>query len=171
MYEKGHSPKSLVVYYSRTGTTRKVAEAIAGILNSDIEEIFDTKKRTGVLGWMRAGRDAKKLTEIKEIKEDPTQYGIVVLGSPTWNDILVPAIRTYISQYGNRFKKVAFFCTQDSEETSTLTNMESLCRKRPLDTLTLRKKQDVQSGNYQEMVRKFAMRVCERADERGENDG
>jgi flavodoxin len=42
--------KTLVVYYSRTGTTRKVAEAIAGILRCDIEEVVDTKKRSGILG-------------------------------------------------------------------------------------------------------------------------
>ncbi|MEM3692877.1 MAG: hypothetical protein QXI39_02505 [Candidatus Bathyarchaeia archaeon] len=51
--------KTLVVYYSRTGNTRKVAESIAQILGSDIEEVLDERKRTGVWvglgqGWMQA---------------------------------------------------------------------------------------------------------------------
>ena len=32
--------KSLVVYYSRTNTTKKLAEAIASNVNADIEEII-----------------------------------------------------------------------------------------------------------------------------------
>jgi flavodoxin len=36
--------KSLVVYYSRTGKTKFVAETIAAELGSEIEEIVDLKK-------------------------------------------------------------------------------------------------------------------------------
>ncbi|MDY6965570.1 MAG: hypothetical protein SVM80_06305 [Halobacteriota archaeon] len=39
--------KSHLVYYSRTGTTKKVADAISDIINCDIEEIVDTKDRSG----------------------------------------------------------------------------------------------------------------------------
>ena len=60
--------KSLVIFYSRTGNTKKVAENIANDLNCDIEEIFDTKNRAGSIGWLSAGKDAntKKLTTLKE---------------------------------------------------------------------------------------------------------
>ncbi|NIQ08041.1 MAG: hypothetical protein GWO20_20700 [Candidatus Korarchaeota archaeon] len=163
MPEKGHLLKSLVVFYSRTGTTKNVGKAIAESLNSDIEAIVDMKKRSGVLGWIRAGKDAKKLTNIKEVTKDPAQYEVVVLGSPTWNNTFVPAIRTYINQYKDRFKKVACFCTQDGKETDTLTDMEAFCGQKPLATLSLRRKQEVQSGNYQERVRQFVTRICERA--------
>ena len=43
----GDYMKILVAYYSRTGTTRKVAETIAGILKCDIEEVLDKKSRFG----------------------------------------------------------------------------------------------------------------------------
>ena len=50
--------KSLVVYYSRTGNAKFVAQTIAEQLGSEIEEIKDLKSREGALGWISAGRDA-----------------------------------------------------------------------------------------------------------------
>ncbi|MEI8008008.1 MAG: hypothetical protein WCI00_00755 [bacterium] len=37
--------KILVVYYSRTGMTKKLALSITDMLGADSEEIIDTKKR------------------------------------------------------------------------------------------------------------------------------
>ncbi len=60
--------KSLVVYYTRTGNTKFVAETIAAELVSDMEEVVDLKKREGTLGYMSASKDATggKLTEIAQ---------------------------------------------------------------------------------------------------------
>jgi len=56
--------KSLVVFYSRTGATKLVGESLDEMLDCDSEELFDTKKRSGPLGYVTAGRDAlaKKLS-------------------------------------------------------------------------------------------------------------
>lgn len=60
------SVKSLVVYYSRTGNTRFVAEMIAEKLKADIEELIDKKGRGGSIGFLIAGKDAalKKETQM-----------------------------------------------------------------------------------------------------------
>jgi len=52
--------KALVVFYSRTGTTKQVAEALAQSLNCDSEELIDTKKRSGPLGFLSAGRTQRQ---------------------------------------------------------------------------------------------------------------
>ena len=80
--EKFHN--ILVVYYSRTGGTRKVAEYIAKQLGADIEEIIDMKKRSGIWGFLTGARDAlrRKETEINEIKKDSSKYDLVIAGSP-----------------------------------------------------------------------------------------
>jgi flavodoxin len=41
--------KNLVVYYSRTGVTKKLALSIANMLDANREEIVDMKKRSGVI--------------------------------------------------------------------------------------------------------------------------
>ena len=63
--------KTLVIYYTRTGNAKFLAETIAAELGADIEEVIDLKKRQGKLGWLSAGRDAmgEKETEIPKQKE------------------------------------------------------------------------------------------------------
>ncbi|MBE3036909.1 MAG: NAD(P)H-dependent oxidoreductase [Candidatus Atribacteria bacterium] len=103
----------LVVYYSRTGTTRKVAEYITKQLGADMEEIIDMKKRSGIWGFLIGGRDAlkRKETKINEIKKDPSKYDLVIAGSPMWAGNITPAIRTYLNKYKTDIKSVAFFVT------------------------------------------------------------
>jgi flavodoxin len=152
--------KALVAYYSRTGTTRKVAERISTLLGGDIEEIHDTKKRSGIIGWLRAGRDAgsKKLTTLEKVKNDPAVYDIVVIGTPIWNRTLSTPVRTYISQYKGSFKKVAFFRTAGGTGGDPFDEMESLCGKKPEATLSLRQR-EVKNGHYVEKTEEFATKI------------
>jgi len=64
--------KTLVVYYSRTGTTKTVGKAIAKELKADSDEIIDLKNRLGPVNYIIAGKDAtlRKLTKIK-VKRNP----------------------------------------------------------------------------------------------------
>jgi hypothetical protein len=96
----------LVVYYSRTGTNRQVAEYLGDKLQVPIDEIVDKKKRTGALGFMKAGYDAKqqKTTDI-EIHHDPAEFEYLVLGTPKWAWAIPPAIRAYLTRYSLAGKK------------------------------------------------------------------
>ena len=147
----------LVAYYSRTGTTRKVAEHLRERLGADLEEIVDKKKRGGPMGWLLAGRDAsnKSLTEIEEPAKDPSDYDLVVIGSPVWNDTVSTPIRTYITEYRDRLNGVALFTTQGNEETEATADMRALIGKAPLASIQLRKKQDVESGDYIEKIKEY----------------
>ena len=110
--------KTLVVYYSRTGNTRFVAEKIAGKLKADIEEVIDRKNRRGIIGWWRAAGDATrgKETEIERTKNSPSDYDLIILGSPVWNKRIPPAMRTYLNKNDLSKKKIAFFNTNGSDE-------------------------------------------------------
>jgi flavodoxin len=109
--------KSLVVYYTRTGNAKFVAEIIAAQLGSDIEEVVDQKKRAGTLGWVSAGKDStqEKETQIAPTKLSPLNYDLIVIGTPIWAWRPTPAIRTYIKQNDLQGKKVALFFTMDHE--------------------------------------------------------
>lgn len=48
--------KIMIVYYSRTGNTHKVAEDMASRLGAGTERLIDRKNRKGLLGYIKSGR-------------------------------------------------------------------------------------------------------------------
>jgi len=150
--------ESLVVFYSRTGRTKKVAESISSILGCDVEEIFDTKNRAGILGYLRSGWEAsrRKTTVIREIKKDPALYDIVIIGTPLWSGLMSSPIRTYLLQNRDHFKDIAFFCTYGGSLSQEMFNeMGSLCGKKPRGLLGLKAKELMKESEYLQKVTKF----------------
>ena len=97
---RGITMKTLVVYYSRTGKTRFVAEKMASELKADIEEVVDLKNRSGRFGFLRAGYDATRGNETKiwETKKSPSDFELIVVGTPVWNSRPASAISTYLKR-------------------------------------------------------------------------
>jgi len=145
--------KALVVYYSRTGTTKKVGEVIAKQLKADSEEILDVKSRLGPIGWLRSGREGKgkKLAEIKPIKKDPSKYDLVLIGTPNWASNMSSPVRTYLSKH--KFKKTAYFLTGGGESGNVFNEMEILSGK-PVATLAVTSKEVAQNA-YSGKVKEF----------------
>lgn len=153
--------KILVVYYSRTGVTKLVAETIKNTLNCDLEEIVDLKDRKGPIKYALAGRDALKgsTTEIKPMKFNPGDYDVVIFGCPVWASNVVPALRTYIEKYKASLKEVAFFTTEiASGGDKVMLNMENLCNKTPLAKIRFTKK-DMSSKEYINSINEFVTNI------------
>lgn len=150
--------RTLVVYYSRDGHTRKIAEEISRNLKCDTEELIDTVKRSGLLGWIRSGMDASrgKLTKLQPIKKDPAGYDLVVIGTPVWARKMSTPVRTYLVENKARFKNVAFFCTEGSTGSEqTFAGMEEVCGKKPKSTLEITT-EDLNKKMYLDKVTLFA---------------
>jgi len=147
--------KTLVVFYSRTGNTKKLAEFIAKELKADVDEICDEKdRRRKIVGWCIAGKDAmkKNLTKIK-YKKNPREYDLVVLGTPIWVGTMTPAIRTYLKE--NKLKKVGFFCTCGSDSGKCFSEMQNLSKK-PLAVFECKDKELEDSwGKVREFCKKL----------------
>lgn len=120
--------KSLVVYYTRTGNAKFIAETIAANIGADIEEVVDLKKRGGVLGFLSGGKDATqgKETEIAQIKRSPKDYGLIVVGTPVWSSSPTPAIQTYLKHNDLSGKKVALFFTAHKENLKAIEKTKTL---------------------------------------------
>ena len=105
---------TLVVYYSLTGHTRQIAKAIAVVYDADLEVIEDTFSRGTGLGRPRSAIESLLglRSSITPPKHDPSEYGLVVVGTPVWAARLSSPVREYLSQQRASLERVAFFCTQ-----------------------------------------------------------
>jgi len=132
--------KALIVYFSRTRRTRKVAEAIASLTGSDLEEIREKRGRGGPLGWLRSGMESTRgvLPAIEPMGKDPASYDLVVIGTPIWSSNASSPVRAFVKQYGDRIREVAFFCTGDgSDPEKVFKGMEELLGRKPQSTVAL----------------------------------
>ena len=117
-----------MVYYTRTGNARFVAETIAAEIGADIEEVIDLKKRSGLIGWLNGGRDARqgKETEIAPTKKDPADYDLIVVGTPIWAGKPTPAINTYLKKNPLSGKKLAVFFSQGGRKPQGMEAVKAL---------------------------------------------
>ena len=155
--------KTLVAYYSRTGNTKKVAEALAANLNADIEPIVSGLKDKSMASLaMQAFMRVR--AKIGPTTKDAASYDLVVIGSPVWAGKMSSPIRTYLAQNKKKFTSVAFFCTHGnpSSEASAkmLESLEKLAGKKTAGMLDVAAN-DVESGAYAEKVKGFATALLE----------
>lgn len=120
--------KSLIVFYSRTGNARFVAQTIAAEIGADTEELVDLKKRTGVIGWLRSGSDARrgKETELEPIAKSSVDYDLIVVGTPIWAGRPTPAVTTYLKKNDLAGKKVAAFFVKDGKKPEGVEQIRAL---------------------------------------------
>ena len=108
--------KTLIIYYSNTGSTELISQTLAYHLNADLVKIRDLKKRDGtknrIISSIDAFRESK--TKIKPEKLDLTDYDLIYIGTPTWNGNPTPAIITIIDRCNFKGKDVVLFATMSS---------------------------------------------------------
>lgn len=89
--------KNVVLYFTRTGGSKRVAEIIAAKIGVNAIEITDNKNWNGVLGYIKAGFYSSFNKNvpiiINEVYEDADQYIVI---SPIWAGGPAPAVKEFI---------------------------------------------------------------------------
>lgn len=116
--------KTLVVYYSASGSTKKVAEEIAKNLNADLFEIEAAQAYTSKdLDWTdNNSRVTKEHNDesLRDIKLKNTKvdnwdsYDTVLIGYPIWWGIAAWPVDTFVKANDFNGKTVIPFCTSAS---------------------------------------------------------
>jgi len=152
--------KALVVYYSRSGATRKVAEELARRLGADVEELRSRKSYSGILGYMTAGRAAMKgkPAELHPIQRDPAGYDLVVVGTPMWAYKMSTPVLAFLMENGKQLKEVAFFCTRGGSEVGEMFAEMAALSKAPVATLGLLTK-EAKAGACTGELERFAKAI------------
>ena len=111
---------SVVLYFSATGTTKKIAERIADKSNSDIIEIVPKEEyKSEDLNYnsdCRANREQQDNKTRPEIKNtiDLSKYDTIFLGYPIWWGTNPKIILTLLDTYDLTNKTIIPFCTSGS---------------------------------------------------------
>ena len=111
---------SVVLYFSATGTTKKIAERIANKSGSPIIEIIPKKKYTSAdLNYnddCRANREQNDSSARPEIENtiDISGYDTIYLGYPIWWGTNPKIILTLLDTYDFTGKTIIPFCTSGS---------------------------------------------------------
>ncbi|MAN63636.1 MAG: hypothetical protein CMI60_17005 [Parvibaculum sp.] len=105
--------KTLVIYYSRTGATRGIAEDLARALDADIAEITSPRFHLGPFGYLRAGFDSVrgKLPPIDMPTLDFAAYDLVLVGAPIWTSYPALPVRSFFADAQSLGRETALFFT------------------------------------------------------------
>ena len=118
------SMKTLVAYFSATGTTKAAAEKLAEVVDADIHEIQpETPYSDADLNWHNQQsrssvemKDKSSRPAIKNKVENMNQYTTVYIGYPIWWYIAPTIINTFVEQYNLEGKTVIPFFTSGGSE-------------------------------------------------------
>lgn len=117
MKEWENKMKPLLIYFSYTGHTRKVAvaERIQKEIDCDVWEIqtkepYSTSYETVVKQYQNA-ETAYSFKEIEESTFNLNSYDTILIGTPVWWYRIAPAIRTFLNKYDLSGKNIFPFAT------------------------------------------------------------
>jgi hypothetical protein len=133
-------PKILVVYHSRNGSTRRIAEEIADAFGADLEEIVAGAASEGVGGALRVGFGALLGTRPRIVDPvlRPADYDRLVVASPVWCRRPASPVRSYLRAKAGALPPVGLVCTSRWPGAGrALADMARLCGAPPLATLDL----------------------------------
>lgn len=128
--------KTLVTYFSATGTTKAAAEKLAKITNADIYEIKPEVPYTSAdLDWH--DKESRSTIEMQDKNSRPAMadknakienYDVIYVGFPIWWYVAPTIINTFLESYDFSGKTVILFSTSGgSDFGETVENLKGSC--------------------------------------------
>ena len=107
--------KAIVVYYSYTGNTAKIAKLIAERLGCESRELVPSKPYSS--DYDKVVDDAQRQVkqdykpEIEKLDVDLNDYDTIFLGSPVWWYTIASPVNSFLSEYNLADKTLVPFIT------------------------------------------------------------
>lgn len=109
------SARSLVIFYSHSGNTRKIAQMIAEKVGADLQEIHPEVDypidEAALFRQAKLEMEEKACPLIRPVTMDLAQYRTIYLGTPNWFSTIAPPVATFLRQVMPNEKYIVPFCT------------------------------------------------------------
>lgn len=113
--KQARAGKSVIVYYSQTGATKVVAEALQRTTGADMELIEAVNPYGGdfsqTIKRCKDEIDSGTLVAIKPLKINIAEYDTIYVGYPVWFGTFAPPMGTFLKTANLEGKVVVPFCT------------------------------------------------------------
>lgn len=99
----------LVVPYSYTGTSLRLAQWLCGLQGWALGRIEEIAPRNGAMGNLSCVVDSllRRRPEIEYLGPPPDQFDAVVLVSPIWMNRLASPMHSFVARYGGQLPDIA----------------------------------------------------------------
>jgi flavodoxin len=159
--------KPLVVYYSFTGNTRKVATLLAKQLGCPLGEITCKAYTYGFLGGLRQAFEVFTggTPPIETPAELNGDYDVLIAAGPVWGARPGPPIRSFVKNWKPNGKKLVLFLTCDgtSEKFPGEKALDEIVEYAQVPPIAKRlfKRADVEADDLEQRVAAFAATISE----------
>lgn len=145
---------ALVVYYSHTQRTQRIATLLSEKVNGDIFEIVPQEPYTGTDSEIstRASEEmeSRNFPDLSGQLPDLSQYNIIFIGGPVWSDTVASPVFSYLADNDFVGKTVAPFSTDqgthrnyESDFTTAVNNAQEIISLLPISHVSSMSDEDI----------------------------
>lgn len=155
----------LIVCYSNTGTSRRVAELLASQFKWPCGEITEDRSRAGTAGMLRCVADSllRRHPAIRYAGPDPRSFYTVVLIAPIWLYRLAGPMRSFVRDHASGLKRVAVISVMGGQgATNAFAEIDQILGRPPILSTSFTARQ-VDDGSYSPGLEAFGSAVRDNA--------
>ncbi|RTL63835.1 MAG: flavodoxin [Hyphomicrobiales bacterium] len=149
--------KCLVLYYSRTGHARHLANDLGESLGADVEEIRCDRYHARFVGAFRALHDAVRgrSPAIAPLRRNPADYDILIVAGPVWASRPAAPVRAALEACVSNARRIAFALTLiGSGGETAVRRMARIARMHPVAALIVTQA-ELASGRHRRTLSTF----------------
>lgn len=129
--------KTLIIYFSYTGNTKKVAERIHTLKGYDIEALEPivpySKNYQEVVDAEEAKMKNEDTIELKPLSRSIEKYDRIIIGTPVWWYTCAPAVRTFLLENNFVGKEIVPIATNGGWLGHTIDDMQKYAKEAKIE--------------------------------------
>lgn len=153
---------TLIVYYSFTGNSRRVAQLLATQTGWPVGEVVEERPRAGGgLGYLRCALDSLlgRSPAIRYEGPEPASFATVVLVAPVWVGLLAAPMRSFVENCQDRLARIAVLTTMNARGSSNaVKEISSIAGRDPVLEAVVTSR-EIDDGSCADAIKAFAEAV------------